>query len=66
MYRPLPSVVPLAVLEVPRFRVVKLAPGTTAPEGSVTVPPIAPSVVDCAAETESNNGNAIIIAIKAR
>src|SRR5580693_9626375 len=33
---------------MPRFSVLTLAFGTTPPDASVTVPPIAPSVVDCA------------------
>src|SRR5216683_5647477 len=47
-YLPLPSVTPLEAAAVPRFRLLTAALGTTAPDGSVTVPPIAPSVVDWA------------------
>jgi hypothetical protein len=35
------------LLPVPKFSVLTLAFGTTPPDGSATVPPIAPSVVDC-------------------
>src|ERR1700722_5481786 len=45
--RPLSSVVLADLLPVPRFSVLTLAFGITPPDGSVTVPPIAPSVVDC-------------------
>src|SRR5215472_12565222 len=49
-YRPLPSVPALAMVPVARLRTATLAPGTIAPEGSVTTPPMAPSVVDCPKE----------------
>src|SRR4249919_3206141 len=45
---PLASVTVVAVVLVAVFFAVTVAPGTTALVWSVTVPPIAPSVVDCA------------------
>src|SRR5580700_89213 len=46
-YRPLSSGVLPDLPPVPKFSVLTLAFGTTPPDGSVTVPPMAPSVVDC-------------------
>src|SRR5689334_3466548 len=46
--RPAPSVVAVAVALVPVLVALMVAFGITAPVWSVTVPPIAPSVVDCA------------------
>src|SRR5712691_1028530 len=60
--RPPSSLLPLALAPVPRFLVLTLAFGTTAPDWSVTVPPIAPFVVDCAKAPEAKSS----MAIKAR
>src|SRR5206468_5534979 len=46
---------PLALAPVPRFSAVAFAPGTTAPDWSVTTPLMAPSVVDCAKAPEASN-----------
>src|SRR5256885_7962563 len=54
-YRPTPSVVAVEVAPVPRFRALTFAPGTTAPDWSVTRPPMAPSVVDCANAPQANS-----------
>src|SRR5438874_2591324 len=48
---------------VPRLLTVTLAPGTAAPLASVTVPPMAPSVVDCAKPPDVHKNNAMIIAM---
>src|SRR5215472_512644 len=47
-YRPAGSVVVVWVTFVPTGTSVTVAPGTIAPVGSVTVPPTAPVVADCA------------------
>src|SRR5215813_12169840 len=44
---------------VPRFLTVTFAPGTAAPLASVTVPPIAPSVVDCAKAPKAKTNIAV-------
>src|SRR5713226_3776643 len=60
--RPPSSLLPLALAPVPKFFALTPALGTTAPDGSVTVPPMAPSVVDCANAPQANN----MMAIRAR
>src|SRR5688500_12382537 len=57
--RPSSSVVPVDSLLVPSLRTVTEAPVTMAPFGSLTVPPIAPSVVDCAKAGVQRHANRI-------
>src|SRR4030095_12821260 len=52
--RPSPSLVAVSSLPVSLFLTVTVAPGTTAPLGSVTEPPTAPVTVPCAQATAQN------------